>query len=81
MNDDVPEFITSANFTLNTDTFKYKIILNTWEITSDFYQFINSFGEGTCDFKANMPARRYYILIRRCLSLKDYYYNSDYNIK
>ena len=55
-NDDFPDFKTKANFTLNTNKFKYMIILNTMEITSDFYKYLKSFGEGTVELKTTLPS-------------------------
>ena len=51
-NDDLPNFITNSNFTLTTNNFNYTIILNTMQITRDYYKFLDAFGEGACNSKS-----------------------------
>ena len=56
IDDDLPNFDISTNFTLNTKSFNYTIILNTMQITKDYYKFLNSFGEASCNSKDSVAS-------------------------
>lgn len=52
IDDSLPNFVISSNFTLETKKFNYTIILNTMQITKDYYNFLDSFGEASCNSKS-----------------------------
>jgi len=45
LDEDLPNFEISCEFTLNTDNFNYTIDLNTIKNTKEYIEFMNSFGE------------------------------------
>ena len=55
LNDDLPNFDISTNFTLDTNSFNYTILFNTMQITKDYYKYLDSFGEASCNAKAQYP--------------------------
>ena len=61
INDDLPNFIINTNFTLDTKSFNYTILLNTMQITKDYYKFLDSFGEASCNSKAQYTSDTIFI--------------------
>ena len=47
----LPNFEISGEFTLNTDKFSYTIDLNTMKNTKEYIEFMDSFGEASCNTK------------------------------
>ena len=56
IDDYLPDFIANTNFTLSTNNFNYTIALNTMEITKEYYEFLDAFGEAACNAKSQRPA-------------------------
>ena len=51
LDEDLPNFEISGEFTLNTDNFNFTIDLNTMKNTKEYIEFIDSFGEASCNTK------------------------------
>ena len=51
LDEDLPDFEISGEFTLNTDTFNYTIDLNIMKNTKEYIEFMDSFGEASCNTK------------------------------
>lgn len=56
INDDLPNFEINSTFTLNTNKFDYTILLNTMEISKDYYKFLDSFGEASCNARSSVTS-------------------------
>ena len=53
INDDyLPHFIIDTNLTLNTYNFKYTVLLNTMKNSEIYQDYLNSFGEASCNAKS-----------------------------
>ncbi len=51
LDEDLPNFEISGEFTLNTDNFNFTIDLNTMKNTKEYIEFMDSFGEASCNTK------------------------------
>ena len=51
LDEDLPNFEISGEFNLNTDNFNFTIDLNTMKNTKEYIEFIDSFGEASCNTK------------------------------
>jgi len=51
IDEDLPNFEISGEFTLNIDKFNYTIDLNTMKNTKEYIEFMDSFGEASCNTK------------------------------
>jgi len=51
LDEDLPNFEISCEFTLNSDNFNYTIDLNTMKNTKEYIEFMDSFGEASCHDK------------------------------
>ena len=63
-NDDLPDFIIDVNVTLTTQDFNYTVFLNTLQITKDYYQFLDAFGEATCNTFSHRPGDTLFVYER-----------------
>ena len=63
-NDDLPDFIIDVNVTLTTNNFDYTVFLNTLQITKDYYQFLDAFGEATCNTFSRRPGDTLFVYER-----------------
>ena len=51
LDEDLPNFEISGEFTLNTDNFNFTIDLNAMKNTKEYIEFMDSFGEASCNTK------------------------------
>ena len=68
--DNLPDFIIESNYTLNIDNFNYTIFFNSMEITYEYYKFLDSFGEASCNSKGQSATDTIFIY-DGSFSLKD----------
>ena len=54
INEDLPDFEINTEFTLNTDNFDYTVLLNTMKNTKEYIEFLESFGEASCNTKSTL---------------------------